>query len=299
MAAVAPNHMSDGLRGIDHDQYAEPNTSRFTAVNGQGSPAAANGHESETIVVEDINPRPNSQSTRRPPSPPHSTDNHSRTPSRQMVKASSQSPIKRKRSYPDEDDDRSNQPYHSQGFHPDRRDQPPLSPRVEGRGTNGRSNHDDPIRRQPEPHARPSHGPLDYEQERPPPLSSDYDPHAQPNQPYFSQPPDSADIRMVEALQKGNQTSHPHQMRADFVSPEDDDSHDPQNYGSYTATNCGSMSGDGNRDHKRRKRVFSNRTKTGCLTCRRRKKKCDEAHPECELMNQACLIVYWFKKHTT
>ncbi|KAH0544698.1 hypothetical protein FGG08_001203 [Glutinoglossum americanum] len=33
-------------------------------------------------------------------------------------------------------------------------------------------------------------------------------------------------------------------------------------------------------DHKRRKRVFSNRTKTGCLTCRRRKKKCDEQKPE-------------------
>ena len=31
-----------------------------------------------------------------------------------------------------------------------------------------------------------------------------------------------------------------------------------------------------------RKRNFSNRTKTGCLTCRRRKKKCDETHPICE-----------------
>ncbi|KAI5783071.1 hypothetical protein FPQ18DRAFT_266934 [Pyronema domesticum] len=34
-------------------------------------------------------------------------------------------------------------------------------------------------------------------------------------------------------------------------------------------------------DQKRRKRVFSNRTKTGCITCRRRKKKCDEGKPEC------------------
>ncbi|KAF2085894.1 hypothetical protein K490DRAFT_67182 [Saccharata proteae CBS 121410] len=32
----------------------------------------------------------------------------------------------------------------------------------------------------------------------------------------------------------------------------------------------------------KRKRVFSNRTKTGCQTCRRRKKKCDEARPECQ-----------------
>lgn len=32
----------------------------------------------------------------------------------------------------------------------------------------------------------------------------------------------------------------------------------------------------------KRKRVFSNRTKTGCVTCRRRKKKCDEEKPECK-----------------
>lgn len=32
----------------------------------------------------------------------------------------------------------------------------------------------------------------------------------------------------------------------------------------------------------KRKRVFSKRTKTGCMTCRRRKKKCDEQHPSCE-----------------
>ncbi|KAG5979499.1 hypothetical protein E4U55_005105 [Claviceps digitariae] len=34
-------------------------------------------------------------------------------------------------------------------------------------------------------------------------------------------------------------------------------------------------------DSKKRKRNFSNRTKTGCFTCRRRKKKCDEQKPEC------------------
>lgn len=35
-------------------------------------------------------------------------------------------------------------------------------------------------------------------------------------------------------------------------------------------------------DVKKRKRNFSNRTKTGCMTCRRRKKKCDETKPECK-----------------
>lgn len=50
-----------------------------------------------------------------------------------------------------------------------------------------------------------------------------------------------------------------------------------------------------NPDHKKRKRNFSNRTKTGCMTCRRRKKKCDETRPECK----ATFISWryeWFRK---
>jgi hypothetical protein len=38
----------------------------------------------------------------------------------------------------------------------------------------------------------------------------------------------------------------------------------------------------------KRKRVFSNRTKTGCMTCRRRKKKCDEQHPSCKFCHMPC-----------
>jgi hypothetical protein len=34
----------------------------------------------------------------------------------------------------------------------------------------------------------------------------------------------------------------------------------------------------------KRKRLFSNRTKTGCMTCRKRKKKCDEGHPYCKYL---------------
>lgn len=39
---------------------------------------------------------------------------------------------------------------------------------------------------------------------------------------------------------------------------------------------------DDGTDQKKRKRQFSNRTKTGCHTCRSRKKKCDETKPICE-----------------
>ena len=43
----------------------------------------------------------------------------------------------------------------------------------------------------------------------------------------------------------------------------------------------------------KRKRVFSNRTKTGCMTCRRRKKKCDEQHPACKFtVTLQCLWLF-------
>jgi hypothetical protein len=44
-------------------------------------------------------------------------------------------------------------------------------------------------------------------------------------------------------------------------------------------------------DPKKRKRNFSNRTKTGCLTCRKRKKKCDEKKPECEFESRHNILV--------
>ena len=43
-------------------------------------------------------------------------------------------------------------------------------------------------------------------------------------------------------------------------------------------------------DPKKRKRNFSNRTKTGCMTCRKRKKKCDESKPECECATFDCMF---------
>jgi hypothetical protein len=46
-------------------------------------------------------------------------------------------------------------------------------------------------------------------------------------------------------------------------------------------------------DPKKRKRNFSNRTKTGCMTCRRRKKKCDENKPECKLLEEVSIAITW------
>ncbi|UKZ72961.1 hypothetical protein TrVFT333_000598 [Trichoderma virens FT-333] len=62
------------------------------------------------------------------------------------------------------------------------------------------------------------------------------------------------------------------------TSPDGDDRSISLYGGSYTDHRGDSML---QHDPKKRKRNFSNRTKTGCLTCRKRKKKCDEQKPEC------------------
>ncbi|RDA89461.1 hypothetical protein CP533_5662 [Ophiocordyceps camponoti-saundersi (nom. inval.)] len=77
-------------------------------------------------------------------------------------------------------------------------------------------------------------------------------------------------------------THHPHQQHhqhhhSDYSQTSPDAEDPPPSatslYGQDAATP--------QHDAKKRKRNFSNRTKTGCLTCRKRKKKCDEHKPEC------------------
>ncbi|KUI56699.1 putative maltose O-acetyltransferase [Cytospora mali] len=103
-----------------------------------------------------------------------------------------------------------------------------------------------------------------------------YSPHERRDErePY-SQPasaaPDSAhtDEQVGDALRRATE---------DYQSSPDGDDRS-MGYGSYTPEQR--RDGVIQSDAKKRKRNFSNRTKTGCLTCRKRKKKCDEAKPEC------------------
>ena len=107
-------------------------------------------------------------------------------------------------------------------------------------------------------------------------MRSDYDhpvdPSIAPGQPraYYS------DQQMAESLRQHNRSYDSMPPRDNYGTPEEDDEHGQ--YGDYGASRSSV-----DLDRKRRKRVFSNRTKTGCMTCRRRKKKCDEQHPECKL----------------
>ncbi|KAL5333654.1 hypothetical protein BJX70DRAFT_49638 [Aspergillus crustosus] len=49
----------------------------------------------------------------------------------------------------------------------------------------------------------------------------------------------------------------------------------------------------------KRKRVFSNRTKTGCMTCRKRKKKCDEQHPACNNCIRGSFVCEGYSSRST
>ncbi|KAL1953220.1 hypothetical protein VTO42DRAFT_3386 [Malbranchea cinnamomea] len=101
-------------------------------------------------------------------------------------------------------------------------------------------------------------------------------------QQHSSQPVDSSDAQLAEALQRDVQgpstttTTKPWEL----ANRPQSESLDPQNPGHSNEPSQPPPSTE-TQGRPKKKRAFSNRTKTGCMTCRRRKKKCDEQHPEC------------------
>lgn len=86
------------------------------------------------------------------------------------------------------------------------------------------------------------------------------------------------DDQLREALARETQGMESHGGYHGNTSPEDDDGQNTPYPGSHGYDRNDVQM---HADMKKRKRQFSNRTKTGCLTCRKRKKKCDEERPEC------------------
>lgn len=129
----------------------------------------------------------------------------------------------------------------------------------------------------------------------PPPPTGDPRDRAWNNNNGHGRPMEVEESRLAEALQRENQggpglSSHNGMMEDDRATGR---SYHYNEHNGIITTNAGVQM-----DPKKRKRVsiltfkattsrsnycqaFTNRTKTGCQTCRRRKKKCDEAKPEC------------------
>lgn len=115
-----------------------------------------------------------------------------------------------------------------------------------------------------------------------------------PPRPYSQQGQITSDEHLSEVLQRASQGLEAQQHDYERTSPGDDDRSNP--YGGY-GHDRREMSVQS--DPKKRKRNFSNRTKTGCMTCRRRKKKCDENKPECKLLKEAFNCDYLDTKLTS
>ena len=94
-----------------------------------------------------------------------------------------------------------------------------------------------------------------------------------PRQPYYADPQEAHLANALQRENRGYEGMAP-KDQIQYGTPEDDDGGHDGYYANYRSSE--------DQERKRRKRVFSNRTKTGCMTCRRRKKKCDEMHPECK-----------------
>ncbi|MCJ1311724.1 Maltose acetyltransferase [Agyrium rufum] len=283
---------SDGLHRdrVEAENHTEPNSSAFTAVNIQRSPPSllgakvANHHEGRKPNEDEPFHRPISQPQRHPPSP-NSGRSYVGLPNGQNGGKSdhlSQSPHKRKRSYPEpEEDMRTGQPYHAQAYPILQQERlradmppPPTRPLNEKRPSHddGRIQSSNGVHHFESGNSLRGHGQSS---------NNHYEDSRQPSQPYYSHPPspDNSDVRMVEHLRRELQGSQPQPIRTDHTRFDHDDPNS-QSYASYSDQSRTPVQGPEG-DRKRRKRVFSNRTKTGCLTCRKRKKKCDEAHPEC------------------
>lgn len=220
---------------------------------------------------------------------PQSVNGQTRSDSINQSNHVNSSPQKRKRSDSDEYNNPDSSAFHSHSLPP-----PPPDQRMYPAETNGRPRESEP-RSPPQsyprpsplhPYGRPDHAPPhgSYPQpERHQLVRNEYDhsfdPHmnpAQQRQPYY---PDPHDAHLAHELSRdlqrdNNNYEPPLPGREQFMTPEEEDHH----YGEY---NPNMSAAQREMDRKRRKRVFSNRTKTGCMTCRRRKKKCDEQHPEC------------------
>ncbi|ODH49652.1 hypothetical protein GX48_04176 [Paracoccidioides brasiliensis] len=110
-----------------------------------------------------------------------------------------------------------------------------------------------------------------------------YDAQQLPNHAQLGhQPIDSSDAQLAEALQRDVQgPDHGTKNWTPVPRPEGESVDQNRRLATYSETPPQERPSGPVQVGPKRKRVFSNRTKTGCMTCRRRKKKCDEQHPSC------------------
>ncbi|OXV07934.1 hypothetical protein Egran_04302 [Elaphomyces granulatus] len=293
MAAVASAPVTNGSRDSEKDYHSEHSPSRFTAVNGREGPGPTTNGSSSASALNGIDDRregvadsgwgtsgyntPSSRQDERPREGGSLAQDQEDRLSQQSVSVSSRN--KRKRSESVERQTSPQQSYHVRSL--------PRSPRP-----------DDHIDLQTQPassngvnaskiHEVQNPSPASYtrteagEDNRAPGANApwqDYDSHLV-TQAQRAQHLDTSDAQLAEVLQREAQGPESGQRAWGAVSRSAETSSDvdQRTFAAYDQDRSQGAVQVG----PKRKRVFSNRTKTGCMTCRRRKKKCDEQHPAC------------------
>lgn len=283
------------------DTPADPPTSRFTAVNNRealpSAPPANNGNGSSRRASED-RPEPVARTT--PPVPEKLTittsntqrDNWADTVNGDKAAGSQSVPPpptfpdgesshKRKRSGSVERD--SAQPSSSSSYH--KHSLPALKPNEQQKGSpnspypdSAQSSKRDAQSATRDPYVTPQTPYPHYPEESRENSAASWYSHQIDNRTpvdgghsAVSQHHMSPDDQLREALQRENNSDG--QGNYSETSPAQNNDRGAPYRGEYGQVQV---------DHKKRKRNFSNRTKTGCMTCRKRKKKCDETRPECK-----------------
>ncbi|TAQ90217.1 hypothetical protein B7494_g1497 [Chlorociboria aeruginascens] len=268
-------------KGIPGDQAGSP-TSRFTAVNGReeaAGEATANGANGHSRRGSDE--RSNGQPRISPPGQERLTitttpnpdwtqaanGNRPGAPSRQPYQEDSSH--KRKRSGSVEQNSSSANSYHSHAMPTSSKQTPTTATTTESDGPR-----DDNFRAPSQSESRSAYTQEMQYREYPTPNGDAREPSSANDLWHSQYAQRGSDEHLSEVLQRANMESQHDYERTTPGS--DERSANP--YGPY-GSDRREMSVQS--DPKKRKRNFSNRTKTGCMTCRRRKKKCDETRPEC------------------
>jgi hypothetical protein len=262
----------------------ESPTSRFTAVNGkEQAPSVVNAANSNGTTRRGSDERSNGQPRITPPGQEKLTittttrddwapssnngDRHSYQPPGAYSEADASH--KRKRSGSVEQNSSSANSYHTHAL-PSSNKQTPTTATTESDEPR-----QDALRAPPSEH-RDSYAPDVQYRQFIPSGENHRDSGARNDQWHhaFPQQHTPSDEQVGELLQRDMQSMDAQQRG--YMSPGDESNP----YGGGYGNERREMSAQS--DPKKRKRNFSNRTKTGCMTCRRRKKKCDETRPECE-----------------
>jgi hypothetical protein len=291
MSAVSTTTMMAGHHHSEKDSPKEHHASGFTAVNGRES--LPNGPTGRTEVVgkagnDAVDRREHhvgSQSTSRQHSPPPAQDvshrdipngNHQYSSSHEMDTPAS-SPGKRKRSLTDDGRGSSGSSHYD--LSPPRRvtGSPAglVDPRIQ-RTQEGERSH--------APYINGSNG-VDAHNVRGHDHHWQAERQAPPGYQANGHHIDASDAHLAEALQRETQAQNSHRNWGVGGRPDEDPADQYGAYGTDRASQGAVQAGP------KRKRVFSNRTKTGCMTCRKRKKKCDEGHPYCEYLHNDIVIL--------